>query len=242
MTAKETEPRSGAEWVEIASIIKHEQFQARKGLTLGTVKRYAMALKQGAAFPPITLARMPRTGALVLIDGWHRLAAGMSDGRGFIEAVVVDATVREAEWLAVKLNQQHGERFKASELRGNFRKYIKARKHRLPDGKLKSYRVIAQELGGDRSYSTIRNWMRKDHRIIFYQYAADEEQQKWPDGGLVELPEIDRFAVAAHAGLDQVETSFTGVESQARRAGIIERIGAMGQELRLSAEWDDSAF
>lgn len=40
-----------------------------------------------------------------------------------------------------------------------FRAYIGARQHVGPKGKLKSNREIAQEIGGTKSYTTVRNWV-----------------------------------------------------------------------------------
>ena len=47
-----------------------------------------------------------------------------------------------------------------------FRAFVKAKQHRKPNGRLKSYREIAAEIGGTKSHNTINNWMREDYPAI----------------------------------------------------------------------------
>jgi hypothetical protein len=115
--------------------------------------------------PPIKVALIED--ARVVVDGWHRLAALEKIGRYEVEGEIVKATAREALWLAAQANLEHGLPLKSPEIRAAFRAYIRAQQHRGPRGNLKSYRQIAQELGGVRRYTTIRNWMKKDFRKIF---------------------------------------------------------------------------
>ena len=133
--------------VLIADLVRDRSFQVRAGLDRATVTRYANVLKAGITMPPIRVAVVD--GAAVVVDGWHRLAAVELLGGTTIEAVVVEASERDARWMAAQANLQHGRPLKSVEVREAFRFYIRARKHRA-GGRLRSYREIAQDLGGSR--------------------------------------------------------------------------------------------
>jgi hypothetical protein len=219
--------------VYVPDIVLAERFQIRRKLDAGTVARYAKALKAGAVFPPIIVAKVG--GATVLVDGWHRLKAGAADD-DYIDAVVITATEREILWLSAQANDKHGLPLKASERVDAFNAYIRARKHIVPGKGLRSYRDIALDLGGTNSYSTIRRWMMKYHRRIAHQYKAEQYGVR---GGLRDRPQRgDGFTSAALSGLEAARTSYTGIADPQNRGEVIEAATAMLREMRESAEWE----
>ena len=89
-------PESGAlgQTITLASIVTLPEMQPRTiGLHLPTLRRYKQAMEAGEVFPPILLAGV--NGALVLVDGWHRLEAMRA--LGLWEGV---AEVRNADSMA----------------------------------------------------------------------------------------------------------------------------------------------
>lgn len=81
--------------VEVADIVTRADWQVRFKMDAGTVKRYASAMRAGAAFPAVRIARID--GALYLVDGWHRLEAVRVNGESSVDAVVSDMTEAEAQ-------------------------------------------------------------------------------------------------------------------------------------------------
>jgi len=78
---------------------------------------YAERLEAGDVFPPIRCAELP-DGALLLVDGRHRLEASRWLERPTIAAEVVDAASRRQAYLmALAANRRHGRRFSTGELR-----------------------------------------------------------------------------------------------------------------------------
>ena len=59
--------------VEMQHITRDPRFQVRNQLDSKLVKQYAVAMSNGAEFPPIHLAQVGE--ALFIVDGWHRQAA-----------------------------------------------------------------------------------------------------------------------------------------------------------------------
>ncbi|MHB8495566.1 MAG: hypothetical protein ACYC9Z_04255 [Casimicrobiaceae bacterium] len=64
--------------------------------------------------------------------------------------------------MAAKANTMHGLRLDAKAARMSFRMFIHGRGHRRTDGTAKTYREIASELGGARTYQTVFRWMKAD--------------------------------------------------------------------------------
>jgi hypothetical protein len=160
--SSETENSSSLTRIEprvlrLEQIVLDDRFQFRP-LDRGTVKKYASAYRADVTMPPVKVADLK--GALILTDGWHRVAARESLGEQRVEAIVVPASSeKEVRWLAAQANLEHGLPLKPKQYREVFRAYIKARRHRNENGSFKSYRDIATELGGARGHTTIRNWM-----------------------------------------------------------------------------------
>jgi ParB-like chromosome segregation protein Spo0J len=76
-----------SEAVLISTLLRDPRFQVRKKLDAHTVSRYASAFSSGRPMPPIKVARIE--GALVVVDGWHRLAALERIGRHEVEAEIM---------------------------------------------------------------------------------------------------------------------------------------------------------
>lgn len=84
--------------------------------------------------PPLTVARVgPR---LVLVGGWHRLAALEAEGIHEAEVQMVEAREEELPWLAAKENLSHGLPLKGPEVREAFRAYVRAKQYLHENGRL----------------------------------------------------------------------------------------------------------
>jgi ParB-like chromosome segregation protein Spo0J len=89
--------------VAISEITLADDINIRQGLREDAVERYAEILDE---LPPITLWRP--NGKLLLVDGWHRIAAARRLGRTDIEAEVHEGDRTEAMVAAILANTKHG--------------------------------------------------------------------------------------------------------------------------------------
>jgi ParB/Sulfiredoxin domain len=159
--------------IRIDRLVRDDRLQFRS-LDRGTVRRYAQVFRSEREMPPIKVAEL--NGALILVDGWHRVAALESIGTWDVDAVIEPvASQREADWLAAKANTEHGLPLKPKEYRKVFQAFVRAKKHRRDDGSFKSYREIAAEIGGARGHTTIRNWMQKDFPRTFRAMSGRDD-------------------------------------------------------------------
>lgn len=155
--------------VRVRSLIVDGRYQIRGGdqLNRQQVRRYAdaMAAGQVSMFPAVKAWRV--AGSLYLIDGFHRLAAAKFSGceDGLRVEVVGEGSFEEGRWLAFEANRQHGLPIKTRAMRNGFKAYVGAKKHLGAEGKPKSYRDMARDLGV--GHTTIRNWMAKDFPRIY---------------------------------------------------------------------------
>ncbi|WP_157934151.1 ParB N-terminal domain-containing protein [Microvirga ossetica] len=156
--------------ITLSHLIRDPKFQVRRRLHQPAINRYIDVLKTGNAMPPIQIVYM--NGAPVLIDGWHRVEAMGQLGRVEVEATVLEATEKEAYWLAAKANMEHGVSYKKSELREVFRAYVEAGQHKKSKNRFKSYREMQSDLsipvnGGSKvDHGAAQNWAsggRADH-------------------------------------------------------------------------------
>lgn len=160
-----------AQVVALDQIVLDDLLQVRNKVDQGVVKKYAEQMGMGIEFPPIRLARIDD--ALFLVDGWHRVGAVRTNGKTEVIATVTPMTRQEAIWEAAQANLSHGLPLKRSERRAVFKAYIHAGKHKQGK-KYKSYRVIAEELGGIAQHTTVRGWMEKDFKRIFKAMGDSE--------------------------------------------------------------------
>ncbi|HWX48158.1 MAG TPA: ParB N-terminal domain-containing protein [Roseomonas sp.] len=154
--------------VALNNLVEDSRFQVRENVDAGTVEKYRLALRNDAVLPPVKVAMV--NGALVLVDGWHRVAAHRRLGRDRIEAEVFIATEEEAVWAAAQANLTHGLPLKPKEVRRAFQAFVRARKYRLGRTRLMPLRDIARHLGGI-SHESIRRWMREDFPNVAARYS-----------------------------------------------------------------------
>jgi hypothetical protein len=219
--------------VVISDLVRDPAFQVRAGLDEGTVIRYSNVLASDTeALPSIRVALVE--GALVVVDGWHRLAAHDRRGLTHIQAEIVEVTAREAQWLAASANLTHGLPLAKAEIRTALKALIKARKHIPKPGMLLSYRDLAVLLGGVVQHTTVRNWMVKDHPKIASQmgqagpFMAPEDAHRDD-----EMP----FANAVHAALATASANAKGVREPGRRGDIITAVRRLLTDLQGDGKW-----
>ncbi len=96
--------------VPVSQIVTDSFYQVRE-LDEATVRHYVALLEQSAP-PPVDLAILTgpyMDGRLFLANGWHRHAAAVRAGRGFLDAVIHPVSSRkEILLLAVKANAYNG--------------------------------------------------------------------------------------------------------------------------------------
>jgi hypothetical protein len=190
----------GLQEVAIVDLVQHKAFQVRRRLDAGTIAKYAQGFKLDGpiATAPILVGRIAHPsgrgrgrpsaqfrevsdGALVLLAGFHRVAACQSIGRTSILARIVETTLRKAQWLAAESNMAHGLPLKGAELRAAFHAYLRAGEWRNPDGTRKSLREMGRMFG--KHHETMREWMRvSEFKHIRDQYHPEERTQPVPRG------------------------------------------------------------
>jgi len=214
--------------VDLSRIVSDFGLQVRKKETdRGVVKQYAAALEQGKEFPPVTLAAIG--GVLYCLDGFHRIEANKLAGRRQVDALILEGlTMSEAAWKAAEANLTHGLRLKGAEVREAFRRYVKAGQHRRANGRYKSYRDIAGDLGGVKRHQTINNWMKKDFKKIAAAMGdRDHAERQWSTQEASQGPTVVERVEAA---LDTARNYMGGIEGAEERARIAGRLTAMAAE------------
>jgi hypothetical protein len=224
--------------IPIKDILRDEDFQVRKSLNKTTINRYVSVYKSGKTMPPVTVARINK--GLILVDGWHRIAALESLGRFEVSAKIIETTAADAKWLAAQANTEHGLQLKSSEVRKVFKAFMKAGKYKQGQGKPKSYRDIAKELGGLKSHNTIRNWMRQDFPKIFKQYNSEEPDRG--QGGLAEINIEHDHVVIARDSLDKALTAFRCVNDPHARGRLIEHTEGLLKDMKDEKPWEPSEY
>jgi len=214
--------------VQIKNVIRDQRYQVRAKISQEIVGRYASIYKAGGALPLVQVARVGE--ALILVDGWHRLAALEWIEATTVEVEVITATEQAALWLAAQANLKHGLPLKSKEIRRAFKAYIKARQHRDGKGGLKSYRDIASDLGNVRSHVTIRAWMIEDFPRIAEQMR--EENMPQGEGGLKHQDPEASFRVITLSNLQKARAAFNGVSDPETRGEVIHEVEAMLEEMK----------
>ena len=168
--------------VQITDIVLRPEWQVREEMNYGVIASYVTATIH-SRMPPIRLARV--NGALMLVDGWHRLAAAKRLERERIAAVVEDMTEDQAKWAAAEANTTHGLRLRHAEKLQVFKRYVQTKQHLEPvltgrhkdrvRWRLKSYRGIARDLHGIVGKSTVQRWMERNFPKIAEQMASGRE-------------------------------------------------------------------
>ena len=177
--------------VPLKNIIIDEGFQTREKLVdRRTVNRYRGALKaaisdeSGPALPPVTLAKL--RDKLILIDGFHRLAAHRTERWSTIRANIIQyTTLEQMLWEAAAANIHHGKPLTNREQQEAFRRFVKAKRHhradpaasdeckrQRPSPDIMTLHEIAKVFG--KSPSTIHAWFKKaDRREYNRLYRRD---------------------------------------------------------------------
>jgi hypothetical protein len=217
--------------VEIPQLALDPEFQMRRKLDAGTVKKYENVYKSGKPMPPVKVARV--AGVLVLVDGWHRVEALKRLNVSRVDAEVTEATREQALWMAARANLEHGLPLKTNELRDVFRTFIKAKQHVLPRGRLMSYRDIGAELG--KPQSTIYAWMKKDFPAIAAKMAGDEAFKG--TGGIQDAPRRPSPLQPAMDALDALQAAFQGTSSPEHRGAILKAARELVAAMESSPDW-----
>jgi hypothetical protein len=219
--------------VQLNDIYRDANFQVRQKLDPRTVNRYAAVYRSGNTMPPVKLAKI--SGTPVLVDGWHRIAALEQIGRATVKAEITETTQEEARWMAAQANMEHGLPLKMTEMRKVFRAYVQAGRHKATKRRLKSYRDMADELGGIRSYNTIRNWMRKDFPRIASLRGQDEPFRG--QGGLPERTLEHGCVESVRNALNTIVAAFRGIEEPTERGRLIKETESVLLEMKEGGPW-----
>ena len=223
----------GPRWVALVDIKEDKALQIRKSLDTGQVKLYTNQLVQGVEFPPVALADVD--GVLFLVDGWHRMAANKAAGNPRVHARVTPMSYKDAVWEAARANLTHGLPLKKAAHRDIFNAFIAADKHWTKPGrkgKRLSLRELAEALGTGTSYSTLRNWLIKDHPEIHAAMGLNRAGSN----SAPELPSYDPqtgFRVDALAAAAQAHSMGNLLACPHDRADVIERLEVALAELKL---------
>lgn len=166
------EDRLGAVEVLIARILRDRTLQVRTRMDDRLIDSYAKAMLHSAKFPPVRLGNLGKS--LVIIDGWHRIAAASLIGMTTVMASIERVTHKEAMLAASLTNLTHGKPLSRTEKREAFKMFIKGWGYRITSKKWMSYREIAVALGGIAGHTTIRGWMQKDFPSVYRAMGAGE--------------------------------------------------------------------
>lgn len=223
------QPAATARTVKIAALIREDKYQIRERLDQGAVARYANAYRNGVQLPPVQVAQVGK--ALILVDGFHRVAALVRLGLSTVEAVITPTEVRKALWLAAQANLTHGVALTTKERRAAFRAYIRAGQHKDERGGFKSYRTIAEELGF-MSLGGVHRRMQLDFPKLAAKMSGNENWQGLgaPDE---EKPDPQRvMAGLAWGHLTDARAALEGFTDPAARGEFIFRLEGLLTELR----------
>jgi len=139
-------------------VVKETTIQPRIRTSERTIRDFARAMKAGAEFPPVVLAKV-RGGEVVLIDGHHRVAAAKEAGLSHIGAKTLPKgwPARTFGAAAAVLNMKHGQPLKRAEKKDAWRRMMRTGWWWTTDGHA-SYRAMADALGNAVSHQTIARW------------------------------------------------------------------------------------
>lgn len=234
------EPRE----IRIAALVLDAKFQFRAAIDPRKVEEYAIAYDLGADFRPVEVAMV--NGAAVLVDGWHRIAALKKLGRNTVWATVEEMSEADALWRAAMANLGHGLNLKPAErnraLQAALAAYVRARRHLKGKGQAKSFREIAQELGGHVDFGTVRRWLYRFHPKVAARYWG--ENAVATSGGLREQVQDTpvNFGETARDSLDHALAAFQGVTSPHERGALIAKAQEIVEAMKGEGEWTVDPF
>jgi len=157
MTSQTVEKRTTR--LSVSAVCEDPRFQVRvRGTDHSMVTRYATSLKGNPrCMPPILVAQVGTR--LLVVDGWHRLAAHRRAGLRWVYAEVVPTSEEGALWMAAQANLTNAKPLSGADLKQAFRMYVKARRYKAEGGGYNTYREIAADFANLKAYTTFRNWM-----------------------------------------------------------------------------------
>jgi hypothetical protein len=245
-----------AQRTPIAALVRHQDYQVRADINQETVDRYANVLRAHpdalsrdlngdpdgpSPLPPIKVANV--NGALVVVDGWHRIAAHEQLGVLDIEAELVgEMSEQNARWAAARANMQHGLPLKRKELRAAFGAFVKAGQHIIRDPKgrtyanrFKSYAQITTDFGGMVARTTLQRWMLKDFPKIARAIGEGSSgHSAEPPGG--DGPEAVSLRRTLEA-VAQAQANAHGVHKPDNRGQIVRALEGALQAAKAGGEW-----
>ena len=230
--------------VPVAAITADASFQVRAKIDGGKVHEYATAMRAGAAFPPLRLARI--NGALFLIDGWHRLEAHKRralltkdrEERRSLEAIpatIEEMSEKDARFAAATANLKHGLPMKLREKRKVFSLYMRQQRYWNAVGQPKSTRKIAEELGGIAAHTTIWTWIKRCYPRVAAQMAQPETQRRAGAEPPKPFAPPSLFPKDARGHLEAARKAVRGVVDPEERRSIFEEVQQFVAELK--GEW-----
>lgn len=175
--------------------IDEPRFQSRNDISGEAVETYAQSYENGADMPPVDIALLD-DGRLYLIDGFHRCRARMRMGAawGFIDAVLHrNLSEADARFFSIKENMKNGLPLRSRRDREKaFAIYVETGRCRYPNGMLKSYREIAEELtflGKDTARRYMSSLFPEIARQLSNRYGEPEAGPLKDSSSKTELPE-----------------------------------------------------
>ncbi|WP_302805679.1 ParB N-terminal domain-containing protein [Cloacibacillus porcorum] len=175
--------------------IDEPRFQSRNDISGEAVETYAQSYENGADMPPVDIALLD-DGRLYLIDGFHRCRARMRMGAawGFIDAVLhKNLSEADARFFFIKENMKNGLPLRSRRDREKaFAIYVETGRCRYPNGMLKSYREIAEELtflGKDTARRYMSSLFPEIARQLSNRYGEPEAGPLEDSSSKTELPE-----------------------------------------------------
>lgn len=175
--------------------IDEPRFQSRNDISAEAVETYAQSYENGADMPPVDIALLD-DGRLYLIDGFHRCRARMRMGAawGFIDAVLhKNLSEADARFFSIKENMKNGLPLRSRRDREKaFAIYVETGRCRYPNGMLKSYREIAEELtflGKDTARRYMSSLFPEIARQFSNRYGEPEAGPLEDSSSKTELPE-----------------------------------------------------
>ena len=223
--------------LNVRDIVRDATFQVRARLDPGVVSSYANVLANDCVMPPVRVAKV--NGALILVDGWHRLAAHEIRGIRTVEAEVVNATASEAKWMAAAANLTHGLPLRKAEVRKAFQALIHARRHIAGPRQMHSYRVLAGLLGGLVRHTTVANWMRADFPAIARKMADGDPGRASREA---ERDEERTFLNTFNAAVDAANANAPAVRDPNRRWEMAGAVRALLKAIEEGGEMLEGDF
>lgn len=205
-------PTTSPQRVAIDDLVAVPEFQIRRRTDPSTVARYAGLLRAGVILPPVKAGRIE--GALVLIDGFHRVEAHRRAGVSAIMAEIIPVSEREARWLAAEANMAHGLPLTRSERREAFKAFVQAGRHLDARRRLLSLREMARACGAG-SHNTILSWLRKDFPRIARQLQGEN-----PRGGGCRGVSVPSLSEIAEESIRQAIAAARGVPCEVERGAL----------------------